>query len=282
MGVVAGGYTERYHKMPPRERATDYVVTVRYEPPREDDNEHSDAGSDQSDLSDDDEYGRGSGGGGGGDGAQVGVMVGGVMMVDPILKPELDQYPHCHVLKGERLGQRGAVALSKKLALRVRLGVVRPGNCAKAQTLNLSFCRIGPHGCRAMSKALEGGGCPHLKVVNFQGNQIGMDGAVAFCVALLAGACQHLEHLNLRDNLLEDEAGRQIGATLYKKPPCSRTLRVVDLKNNALQMPAAMSLVNALVAKSCPRIQCLNVRDNHVSTAGRKRLGRAPPPFLVF
>ena len=200
-----------------------------------------------------------------------------------VLQPELERYPHCRYIRGENLGAAGATALAHKIALKVTFGVVRPGCCARAEVLNLSFNRIRPKGCIALSRAIQGGGCPHVFELNFQGNQIGLEGTMALMAAALGGGLQHLKILNLRDNNLEDEAGRQIGLALLKKPTFTRTLVHLDLKNNLLQLPGCLNLINACRGSGVvPRLEVLNLRDNRVSTDGRRRMGRVLPTFLVM
>ena len=137
----------------------------------------------------------------------------------------------------------------KRVGAESLFAAFRQGSAAKIEKLDLRMNHIDAHAMRAFSEALAHGALPQLTVLDLRQNVIGDRGAQALAHSVLAGHLETLEELYLMQNEVND-----IGITAIFK---------------AFTAQAAI----------CPRITCVNVRNNSTTPETRIRMDPCPAFF---
>lgn len=119
--------------------------------------------------------------------------------------------------------------------------------------LDLSGVPIGDSGAYILADMLH---LSHLRVLNLANCQIGECGAVILLKSIVKNAPPYLQKLSLYGNRIGYRGAIQLGLLLQK----SRTLELVDVRNNLLRSQGLREITSALLLRASNREELLKTR----------------------
>jgi hypothetical protein len=176
------------------------------------------------------------------------------------------------VLKGERLGDKGAIALAQDLLDEC---------CEKMEVLDLSSCKIGRLGLDALSDAFKRGTGKLVHTLILRNNELPGQSMKLFGEAVKDGALPLLRSLDLQGNYLGDNGAALLASIVFRKG--LPLIEFIYLQRNDIKDQGAVALYRAFEGGRdlCPCIKGINISQNRISYKGLREMLLAKPYFNV-